>query len=182
MVEASPSDNPDDWDYDGTFTWQINSWNIEPAGCVPEISFICENPSGPVGFSDLCAGGLFDDKSGAFTFSTSDKATYPPGVYTIIITGVVGSGSDTLTLLVTFVDPCPTTPLTLTPGFPALTAYGLGDPQQAFDWNFDSLTKETLVDCGTPIFTFFYSDDSNIDTLLFSDVRNIGSDNEFTIL
>ena len=42
-------------------------------------------------------------------------ATYPAGTYELFITGTVGIKSDSFTLTVVLVDPCPTATITLKP-------------------------------------------------------------------
>ena len=42
-------------------------------------------------------------------------ATYPAGTYELLITGTVGTKSDSFTLTVVLVDPCPTATITLSP-------------------------------------------------------------------
>lgn len=140
-----------------------------PSVCSTELVFSCANTNGPTGFNDLCAAGNFDTSSGNFSFETIDKATYPPGIYTFVITGTVGSGSDSVTISVTIIDPCLTTQLSLEASFPALTVYTLRDPiKNVLSWNPDSiLNKATPNDCGTPIFKFLNEDSSDFNVSLF---------------
>ena len=68
---------------------------------------------------DLCAiadgstHGVFDPITGNYQFYSIDMAKYPAGVYTFTIKGTVGSKSVTETFVMTLVDPCPTTTLTI---------------------------------------------------------------------
>ena len=52
--------------------------------------------------------------TGSYTVSTADMGTYPPGRYNFKITGTIGSKSGFSIFVATFVDPCPTTLLTIT--------------------------------------------------------------------
>lgn len=120
---------------------------------------------------------------GGFSFETTDKDTYPPGEYTFTVTGTVGSASDSVTIPVNIVDPCVDTSLTIFEEFPDLTTYLLGEDSKFISWNpEETLTKETLVDCGTPTFIFKNADDTDISAALFTDVRMPSDDGEFTIL
>lgn len=62
-----------------------------------------------VGF-DLCTDGSFDPVTGEWTFETTDFEAYPPGTYTMEITGSVGAEPNaykaSFTFDVTFVWPC----------------------------------------------------------------------------
>ena len=70
--------------------------------------------------TDFCARndgsthGVFDPKKGSYEFYSTDMANYKPGSYTFEITGTVGSKSAKTTFIMTLVDPCPTTQLTIT--------------------------------------------------------------------
>ena len=55
----------------------------------------------------------FDPATGDYTFTSFDMANYPAGDYTFTITGTVGAKSVTETFVMTLVDPCPTTVLTI---------------------------------------------------------------------
>ena len=74
---------------------------------------------GPAGVPDLCAltngdsHGVFDPITGNYEFYSIDMATYLPGQYTFEIIGKVGDKSDTATFVMTLVDPCLTTQLTI---------------------------------------------------------------------
>ena len=70
--------------------------------------------------TDLCSQndgsthGVFDQIRGNYEFYSIDMANYLPGSYTFEITGTVGTKSATATFVMTLVDPCPTTLLTIT--------------------------------------------------------------------
>ena len=70
--------------------------------------------------TDLCSiidgstQGVFDSITGNYEFYSIDMANYLPGSYTFSITGTVGTKSATATFVMTLVDPCPTTILTIT--------------------------------------------------------------------
>jgi hypothetical protein len=76
---------------------------------------------------------------------------------------------------VTISDDCLNAELFLSTDFPNLTVYSLRDEEKIIYWA-DALSSDSLGDCGTPTFNFFNSDDSDFDTLLFSDVRNSGDE------
>ena len=69
--------------------------------------------------TDLCAiadgttHGVFDSITGNYEFYSTDMANYKPGQYTFEITGTVGTKSASATFVMTLVDPCPTTTLTI---------------------------------------------------------------------
>ena len=115
---------------------------------------------------DLCTGFDDDDTSPTFldfSFTTIDKTAFPPGDYTITITGTVGSQSETNVYTVTFVDPCPTATVTFASNpFAASTSYALKDPDvmvttggfdEVLTWDdTDLLNIDVLVDCGAITF------------------------------
>ena len=69
--------------------------------------------------TDLCAindgdtHGVFDPITGNYEFYSIDMANFKPGSYTFEITGTVGDKSAKATFVMTLVDPCPTTELTI---------------------------------------------------------------------
>ena len=110
----------------------MERFSTNPDICTVEYS--CTTISGPDGFSDLCSGGAFNAETREFSFTTDDRVAYPPGVYEIEVTGFVdGEQEDTTAteiITVTIVDPCVTTPLTLSPNPPVSNVeYTLRDPQ-----------------------------------------------------
>ena len=44
------------------------------------------------------------------------------------------------------------------------------------------MSKETVVDCGIPVFEFYNSDNTAYNSAIFQDIRNSGSNNIFNIL
>ena len=162
---ATAQDPPSDWDYSGTLSWTLTTpFTVNPGFC--DVTYSCATTSGPTGFADLCIAGTYNSETGSFSFTTSDKATYPPGLYEITITGTVGDTSDSTTFTFEIIDPCPTANLSLdTLPFPANTDYTLRDAQKNLLWSETSLLlKDTLVSCGTPTFVILNSDNSPIDT------------------
>lgn len=83
--------------------------------------------------SDGTTGGVFSTITGHHEFYSTDMAKYPPGDYTFEITGTLGTAntsgaiSKKITFVMTLVDPCPTTTLTISSLFVDKT-YTLRDP------------------------------------------------------
>ena len=50
--------------------------------------------------------GIFDDVTGEYTFMSNDIVNYPPGTYTMEITGTSGAKFDKFTVDLTLVNPC----------------------------------------------------------------------------
>ena len=63
--------------------------------------------------TDGSTNGIFDIATGSYQFYSIDMANYLPGAYTFKITGTVGNKSASATFVMTLVDPCPTTTLTI---------------------------------------------------------------------
>ena len=69
--------------------------------------------------NDLCSvndgstSGSFDSVSGNYAFSSTDIQNFPPGQYTIKITGTEGSISAEYVFTFSLVDPCPNATLSL---------------------------------------------------------------------
>ena len=69
--------------------------------------------------TDLCSlsdgdtRAVFDTITGNYEFYSIDMANYQPGQYTFEITGTVGTKSAKATFVMTLVDPCFTTTLTI---------------------------------------------------------------------
>ena len=57
----------------------------------------------------------FSPTTGEIEFSSYDIVNFPPGVYTIKVTGTAGTISVSHQFDLTLVDPCPTATLTLKP-------------------------------------------------------------------
>ena len=57
--------------------------------------------------------GVFEPNTGNYEFYSIDMANYTPGDYTFEITGTVGSKFATATFVMTLVDPCLNTVLTI---------------------------------------------------------------------
>mgnify|MGYP000911651394 FL=1 len=132
--------------------------------------------------SDGDTHGVFDPITGNYEFYSIDMANYLPGSYTFEITGTVGTKSATATFVMTLVDPCPTTLLTINQPDPFEDqTYILRATQIDQLWNIDNLiTKVTLVDCGGLTVEFFNDDSgaTDLDTEIFLDDRsNLGAYN-----
>ena len=111
-------------------------------------------------------------------------ANYPAGTYEFVVTGNVGTLSDSITFTVNFVDPCLTAEITLLPSPLVDATYILRAEQQPYLWQYsDIFTIATKVDCG-PISVDFFNeaDESMLETELFSDERDAESSNTLTIL
>ena len=128
---------------------------------------------------DLCAitngstHGVFSEITGNYEFYSTDMANFPAGDYTFKITGTVGTKSAYITFVMTLVDPCPTTQLTINNPFVDQT-YTLRDAEINQQWNIANiLSRATAVDCG-PITVNFFNDDalkSALDSSIFGDIR-----------
>ena len=94
----------------------LDQFIVDPDATVCPIAYSCE-VAGPR--TDMCSitdgdtVATFDPITGDYTFTSYDMANYPPGSYTFTITGQVGAKFVTATFVMTLVDPCPTTALTI---------------------------------------------------------------------
>ena len=130
----------------------LKPYIVEPPIC--KIVYSCKVITGDR--LDLCAvtvgdsHGVFDPITGNYEFYSTNMADFKPGAYTFEITGTVGPKSASATFVVTLVDPCPTTKLTINiPVSFVDQDYILRDPQIDRVWDPDTiLTRNTLVDCG----------------------------------
>ena len=93
----------------------LNPYVVDPPVCAFQYS--CAVTSGDR--TDLCSindgstHGVFDPITGNYEFYSIDMANYKPGSYTFEITGTVGTKSAKATFVMTLVDPCSTTVLTI---------------------------------------------------------------------
>lgn len=89
---------------------------MDPDASVCPITYSCA-VAGPR--TDICSivdGATvanFDPVTGNYDFTSIDMANYPAGSYTFTITGTVGAKAVSETFVMTLVDPCPTTTLTI---------------------------------------------------------------------
>ena len=94
----------------------LSPFVVEPPVCT--FVYSCAMTSGLrtdlCSLSDVSTHGVFDPITGNFEFYSIDMANYLPGAYTFEITGTVGTKSATATFVMTLIDPCPTTILTIT--------------------------------------------------------------------
>ena len=139
------------------------SFVVEPSICT--VHYSCE-VAGDQRVIDLCSIGLeettssFDSTTGTFTLESVNMDDVPPGLYTIRITGTVGSKSDSIELTVELVNPCPTADLVLSDGPIPSFDYVLRSNPISKQWNITDIIDSTnvLVDCG-PISVDFFNDD-----------------------
>ena len=119
-VNSVPQTNPADYLYTGQspkMQFTLTPFIVEPPVCT--FAYSCVMTAGPAGMPDLCAltdgdsHGVFDPITGNYEFYSIDMANYVPGQYTFEITGTVGDKSATSTFVMTLVDPCSTTVLTI---------------------------------------------------------------------
>jgi len=119
-VTSVSQTNPVDYYYTAQvpkMQFTLTPFLVEPQVC--PFTYSCAMISGPAGVPDLCAltdgdsHGVFDPITGNYEFYSIDMAKYLPGQYTFEITGTVGDKSDTATFVMTLVDPCPTTVLSI---------------------------------------------------------------------
>ena len=109
---------------------------------------------------------------------------YPPGTYTMRVTGTSGAKSDSFTIDLVLVNPCFTVDLGIqTNPFPD-SVYVLRDPEIALAWQaVDLIQPATTVDCGS-ISVEFFNDDIAKSALAvpFKDDRATTPDNFFRVL
>ena len=119
-VNSVPQTNPADYLYTGQspkMLFTLTPFIVEPPVCT--FAYSCVMTAGPAGMPDLCAltdgdsHGVFDPITGNYEFYSIDMANYVPGQYTFEITGTVGDKSATSTFVMTLVNPCSTTVLTI---------------------------------------------------------------------
>lgn len=120
---------------------------------------------------DLCQDGSFDTSSGEWSFETSDKVAYPPGVYTMQLTGSIEENSSVQTSInfqVKLVDPCVSAQVSM--------LFAPFEDQVMFYFD-DQITfyyeilaeQDTSFDCGAYAIDFADADGQPLDPSLFSD-------------
>lgn len=184
-VTATPQSGTKTYDYSRAsappFTFKLRPFAVEPSACF--FKYSCDVISGPR--LDLCSAPVndrtkinFDPMTGNYYFETSEMWAYPPGDYVFEITGSVGTKSDSITFVMTLLDPCPGTQLKIVEPDPFRNAtYLLGEPQLDQFWDIESLfTYDTFVDCGTIEVDFFYDDEyeTPVNSTIFLDDRPLG--------
>ena len=103
------------------YTGATHAFTIDPMVVTPppcDVIYSCSLTSGPVDICSVNDGatqGVLDPVTGNYAFESTDMATYPAGTYLLLITGTVGTKSDSFTLTIELVDPCPTALITLLP-------------------------------------------------------------------
>lgn len=183
LVTSYPQTDPADYFYKTTavpdLTWSLGPVFTTDYTCT--IVYSCAVASSPASV-DICnlidatINAVFDPLGVTYVVSTADMVTYPPGDYTFEITGTVGSNSNSATFVATFVDPCPTTTLTINEPDPfSDQTYILRNAQIDQFWVIGSLiAQESHVDCGALTVEFFTDDAGVIGSLdpdLFLDDR-----------
>ena len=89
---------------------------MDPDATVCPITYSCAVAGSRTDICEIVDGNTvatFDPATGDYTFTSFDMANYPAGGYTFTITGTVGAKSVSETFVMTLVDPCPTTVLTI---------------------------------------------------------------------
>ena len=89
---------------------------MTPTVCINFIDYSCAVTGPRTDICEIVDGdtvATFDPATGDYTFTSIDMANYPAGDYTFTITGTVGAKSVSETFVMTLVDPCPTTVLTI---------------------------------------------------------------------
>ena len=136
QITSPGQTNPNDYYYTSdapSMEFTLNPFTADPASCSSNIAYTCEVILGPR--TDLCSvatgstEGVFNPVTGSFNFVTFDMENFPPGAYTFRITGQIDDKSAATTFTVNFVDPCPSTTLTLTPDVFQDETYFLRTPQ-----------------------------------------------------
>ena len=140
----------------------MNPFLVSPPIC--SFTYSCTVTKGSrldlCSISDGSTHGVFDPITGNYEFYSIDMANYLPGQYTFEIKGIVGTKSSSSTFVMTLVDPCPTTTLTIKQPDPFTDkTYILRAPQINQFWDINKLiTKATAVDCGALTVEFFNDD------------------------
>ena len=115
-ITATTQTDPTDYAYTGASplaSFSLNPFTISPSFCVPTYScFVI------AGFPDICSisgatTAIFNTGTASYQLSTTDMATYVPGVYRFKITATVGSTTNFITFDLKLVNPCPTATITL---------------------------------------------------------------------
>ena len=163
---------------------------MTPADC-GVIVYSCEVISGSR--TDLCSvsdsatstSGSFDPVTGNYSFKTYDLQSFPAGSYTFRITGTADILSTSQTFIMTLVDPCPTSTLTLIEPslFTDQVAWRREDSVLSWSTGF-LVTQSATVDCGVVEIEFFNDDstESALDQTIFSDDRAEALIFKFTVL
>ena len=139
-------------------------FQVTPALCVANTTYSCQITSGPR--TDLCSitsgstVGTFNSITGRFTFRSFETVSFPPGTYVMKIEGTSGSKTQSFTINLLLVDPCPTVDLGLKQSPFINTSYVLVEPAMQQPWKVDDLiSPQTLVDCG-PISVEFFNNEA----------------------
>jgi hypothetical protein len=123
-IDVPTQTDPETYYYTGSsppLVFTLNPFVIDPADCGPLIYScdVVESSNHNVVTNDLCSvnegatSGTFDSVTGNYRFSSIDMQNFPPGEYTIRITGTEGTLSATYDFTITLVNPCLTATLTL---------------------------------------------------------------------
>ena len=98
------------------------SFDITPTHCGAYTTYACGITAGAR--TDLCSivepnavggnsVGAFDSITGRFSFNSIDMIGFVPGTYTLEVTGTSGLKTDSFTVDLVLIDPCPTVDLQL---------------------------------------------------------------------
>ena len=134
---------------------------VEPAVC--GVTYSCSVSAG----LDICSvsdgfgtESVFDSQTGRYSFVSTDIVRFPPGTYTMQITGTSGLKVDSVSVDIVLVDPCFTVDLDIQPNSFEDREYVLRDPEMAYAWEAaDLVSHKTKVDCGPLSVEFFESSD-----------------------
>ena len=159
---------------------------VEPSVC--DVTYSCSVSPG----LDICSvsdgfgtEGIFDSLTGRYSFVSTDIVMYPPGTYTMQITGTSGLKVDTVSIEIVLVNPCLTVDLDIQPNPFGNREYFLKTPEIEYSWKAaDLVSPKTAFDCGPLSVEFFQSADplANLRKDLFFDDRTNDPENSFKVL
>ena len=158
---------------------------VEPSVC--DVTYSCSVSPG----LDICivsdgfgTEGTFDSQTGRYSFVSTDIVTYPPGTYSMQVTGTSGLKVESFTVDIVLVNPCFTVDLDIQPSPFEDREYVLQDPEIEYVWNTaDLVSPKTAVDCGPLSVEFFESADplTNPRSDIFKDDRTNDPANSFKV-
>lgn len=158
-------DTDSNYEYAAVFQWpQVVS---EPSYCAKDASYSCKYKSGPYsGDLDLCnfesgdSSGVFDADTGAFTFTTSDEATFPMGEYVFETLLMVGEET-IIEEFSMFLHNCDIPTLTVERQPESGLEYTLRESAlQIFEYDITTVVSSSLDEnCGSPMIVFMTKDE-----------------------
>lgn len=181
MTQISSETN----NYDGTVFFDTPTLTAIPNECTPQAVFTCTYMNGPyTGALDLCSFSLtngqyssaatFSPTTGALTFVTTDRATFPPGTYRFSVEADIYGQTMTSIFDLILTDACETATLSIgTNPFVGSFEYVLGSGFYSitYDENF-LVTSDTAIDCGAPTLSFLTETNQAIDGSIFFEDRS----------